>query len=76
MCHESMAGTGAICTTARSRIPGTIVSYAIGEAVKERTFKISHPVGIISTLVQLKTRGIRPISQISKRYPLYELPLG
>jgi 2-methylaconitate cis-trans-isomerase PrpF len=58
MCHESMAGTGAICTTACSRIPDTIVSSVNGEVAKETTFEISHPVGFMSTLVQTENAGI------------------
>ncbi|RDH35408.1 PrpF protein-domain-containing protein [Aspergillus welwitschiae] len=48
MCHESMAGTGAICTTACSRIPGSVVNRVIGDAMELDTLEISHAVGTMA----------------------------
>ncbi|KAJ5570455.1 uncharacterized protein N7459_009885 [Penicillium hispanicum] len=52
MCHESMAGTGAVCTTACSRVPGTIVNRVIGKAAGLGTLDIVHPIGVMSVCVQ------------------------
>ncbi|KAL3251218.1 hypothetical protein ABHI18_010767 [Aspergillus niger] len=52
MCHESMAGTGAICTTACSRIPGSVVNRVIGDAMELDTLEISHAVGTMAVFVQ------------------------
>lgn len=55
MCHESMAGSGAICTTACSRVPGTLVHELMtDEGLKEEELRISHPVGIMPVIVKLK----------------------
>lgn len=51
-CHTSMAGTGAICTAACSRIPGTTVNSLMSEAgLQETTLKIQHPSGNIPVVV-------------------------
>jgi hypothetical protein len=52
MCHESMAGTGAICTAACSRVPGTVVNRIVGQAAELETLEISHPIGSMSVFVQ------------------------
>ncbi|GKZ86332.1 hypothetical protein AnigIFM56816_001385 [Aspergillus niger] len=52
MCHESMAGTGAICTTACSRIPRSVVNRVIGDAMELDTLEISHAVGTMAVFVQ------------------------
>ncbi|KAI2837880.1 hypothetical protein CBS147321_2581 [Aspergillus niger] len=52
MCHESMAGTGAICTTACSRIPGSVVNRVIGDAMELDTLEISHAAGTMAVFVQ------------------------
>ncbi|KAJ5610278.1 hypothetical protein N7510_006997 [Penicillium lagena] len=54
MCHESMAGTGAICSAACSRVPGTIVNKLIGKAAELDTLDIIHPIGIMSVCVQME----------------------
>ncbi|GKZ25922.1 hypothetical protein AbraIFM66951_002469 [Aspergillus brasiliensis] len=55
MCHESMAGTGAICTTACSRISGSVVNKIIGKAAELDTLLISHPIGTMEVIVQTET---------------------
>ena len=53
MCHESMAGTGAVCITACSRTPGTLVHNIVSKKVfSENVFKITHPLGIIPVVVK------------------------
>jgi 2-methylaconitate cis-trans-isomerase PrpF/2-methylcitrate dehydratase PrpD len=55
MCHPSMAGTGSCCTTACSRIKGSVVFNQVGEkAGLENEFRISHPLGIIPIAVNVK----------------------
>jgi 2-methylaconitate cis-trans-isomerase PrpF len=51
-CHDSMAGTGSMCTAAASRIPGTLVHQAIGErAAGTSTLRIGHPLGVMEVKV-------------------------
>lgn len=52
MCHESMAGTGAVCTAACSRVPGSIVNQVVGPAADLDTLEIIHPIGFMSVCVQ------------------------
>ncbi|KAJ5179733.1 hypothetical protein N7492_002943 [Penicillium capsulatum] len=52
MCHESMAGTGAVCTAACSRIPGSVVSQVIGKAAELTSLDIVHPIGVMNVHVQ------------------------
>ena len=54
-CHESMAGTGSMCTAAASRIAGSVVHAALGVWPEgSETLRIGHPLGIMS--VRVKTR--------------------
>lgn len=51
-CHDSMAGTGSMCTAAASRIPGTLVHQAVGErAASTATLRIGHPLGVMEVKV-------------------------
>jgi 2-methylaconitate cis-trans-isomerase PrpF len=45
-CHESMAGTGSMCTAAMSRIPGTLVNEAASNPTGT-TLRIGHPSGVM-----------------------------
>jgi 2-methylaconitate cis-trans-isomerase PrpF/2-methylcitrate dehydratase PrpD len=55
MCHESMAGTGAVCFAACSRIKGSVVYEQIGgEARKEPVLRIAHPLGMMPAAVEVK----------------------
>ncbi len=52
-CHESMAGTGSMCTAAASRIPGSVVHEVIGtEAAAAGKLRIGHPMGVMAVNVQ------------------------
>jgi 2-methylaconitate cis-trans-isomerase PrpF len=52
-CHTSMAGTGAICLAACSRILGSVVCNQIGhEALNDAMLQICHPLGIMPVSVQ------------------------
>lgn len=50
-CHESMAGTGSMCTAAASRIPGSLVNLAVGARAATETLRIGHPLGIMEVKV-------------------------
>ena len=52
-CHESMAGTGSMCTAAASRLPGSVVNPVIGTPAAARdTLRIGHPMGVMTVNVQ------------------------
>ncbi|MBP0495150.1 2-methylaconitate cis-trans isomerase PrpF family protein [Pararoseomonas indoligenes] len=53
-CHESMAGTGSMCTAAMSRIPGTVVHGAVqaGTPRNADTLRIGHPLGVMEVVVR------------------------
>ena len=60
-CHDSMAGTGAICTAACSRIPGSIVSQSMRASVlDEKMLHIIHPLGVMPVWVE----KARPASKL------------
>jgi 2-methylaconitate cis-trans-isomerase PrpF len=51
-CHESMAGTGSMCTAAASRIPDSIVNRTIGKtAARTDQLRIGHPMGVMKVNV-------------------------
>jgi 2-methylaconitate isomerase len=53
-CHESMAGTGSMCTAAASRIAGSIVSQVLSEASRRSRFlRIGHPLGVMHVTVEV-----------------------
>lgn len=53
-CHTSMAGTGAICTAACSRITGSVVNAVMAKVNLEEksTFRIQHPLGMMPIVVE------------------------
>ncbi len=50
-CHDSMAGTGSICTAAASRLPGSLVHQAVGARAATSTLRIGHPLGVMEVKV-------------------------
>lgn len=50
-CHESMAGTGSMCTAAMSRVPGSIVGQATRDATGN-VLRIGHPLGVMTVTVE------------------------
>lgn len=50
-CHDSMAGTGSMCTAAASRVPGTLVHRAVGTRAATNTLRIGHPLGVMEVKV-------------------------
>ena len=57
-CHPSMAGTGGICTTAVSRIQGSVVNRLLSPgSLESDTFWIQHPVGYLPLRVHSTMEG-------------------
>jgi 2-methylaconitate cis-trans-isomerase PrpF len=57
-CHDSMAGTGAMCIAGCSRIRGSLVHTVVGErALGEGVLKILHPLGVLPAWVEQATDG-------------------
>lgn len=50
-CHDSMAGTGSMCTAAASRVPGTLVHAAVGTHAATHSLRIGHPLGVMAVKV-------------------------
>ncbi|MES2184133.1 MAG: PrpF domain-containing protein [Pseudomonadota bacterium] len=55
-CHESMAGTGSMCTAAMSRIPGTLVDEAARGSPGGRNdrLRIGHPLGVMEVVAEAR----------------------
>ena len=52
-CHDSMAGTGSICTAACGWITGSVVNKQLkGGLMPEEVFNISHPLGHMQVMVR------------------------
>ena len=58
-CHESMAGTGSMCTAAASRIEGSVANQVLlrGAAAAGR-LRIGHPMGAMSVNVQAERANV------------------
>lgn len=57
-CHDSMAGTGATCSSACSQVPGSIVNQALWtQELKDNVLRIQHPLGIMPFWVTTKDGG-------------------
>ncbi|HZZ02746.1 2-methylaconitate cis-trans isomerase PrpF family protein [Paraburkholderia sp.] len=57
-CHDSMAGTGAICTAAASRIRGSVVAQVLSENSRAlRQLRIGHPLGVMEITVETEVPG-------------------
>lgn len=54
-CHTSMAGAGAACTAACSRITGTVVNDVARADSATAVFKVQHPLGHIPVEVKAKS---------------------
>jgi 2-methylaconitate cis-trans-isomerase PrpF len=50
-CHDSMAGTGATCLAAASRIPGSVAQRALTDDGTLSALRIGHPLGVMDVLV-------------------------
>lgn len=60
-CHESMAGTGSVCTAAASRVEGSVVNKALqGGAAATDTLRIGHPLGVMDVKVRAQGDPARP----------------
>ncbi|MES2264846.1 MAG: PrpF domain-containing protein [Pseudomonadota bacterium] len=61
-CHETMAGTGSICTTAASRIAGSVAHRAVGAAAGSTVLRIGHSLGVME--VDVVTNGAADPEQL------------
>jgi len=52
-CHDSMAGTGATCLAAATRIPGSVARRALADDDTSSTLRIGHPLGVMEVLVSV-----------------------
>lgn len=58
-CHESMAGTGSMCTAAASRLQGSIVNQALGTPPNgSETLRIGHPLGVMTVKVKARQANV------------------
>jgi 2-methylaconitate isomerase len=56
-CHDSMAGTGATCLAAASRIPGSVAQHALGGGAASSTLRIGHPLGVMDVVVTIDPKS-------------------
>ena len=64
-CHESMAGTGAICTAACASVAGSIVQQAArpeGQRVAPASLHIGHPLGSMRVEVRGHSQADEPLA--------------
>ncbi|ETF02993.1 3-methylitaconate isomerase [Advenella kashmirensis W13003] len=57
-CHESMAGTGSMCTAAMSRIPNTIVNLTARNTEGD-TLRIGHPLGVMHVVADANSDAVQ-----------------
>jgi methylitaconate Delta-isomerase len=55
--HKAYAVTGAICTGAAARTPGTVVNEVFRAPADQRGIRIGHPAGILTVEMQVEPRG-------------------
>lgn len=58
-CHESMAGTGSMCTAAAASVDGTLV-HRVARRGAEGLLRIGHPLGVMSVSVAPSGSILRP----------------
>jgi len=68
--HQTLAITGAICTTAAIYTKGTLVSEMV--KVKDDTVRIAHPMGIMETSVDLKDGQVKGIKVVRTARLIFE----
>ncbi len=69
-CHDSMAGTGSMCTAAASRIPRSVVNGVLGDPTTPApVLRIGHPLGVMH--VRVEASSARSPAEI--RYPVLGL---
>lgn len=60
-CHESMAGTGAMCSGAASRVPGSVLNRVLdAQALRSDLFRIGHPLGVMNVKVRVAGDAVAP----------------
>ncbi|KAF2172212.1 hypothetical protein M409DRAFT_62969 [Zasmidium cellare ATCC 36951] len=57
-CHSAMAGAGATCTAACSRMPGSLVAQLMSQsALKDKVFNVQHPSGVLPISIDTEGSG-------------------
>jgi 2-methylaconitate isomerase len=60
-CHDSMAGTGAMCSAAVSRVRGSVLNRVLrAETLQTDALRIGHPLGIMHTKVVVAADAAAP----------------
>lgn len=60
-CHDSMAGTGAVCLAAASRIPGSLVHDMLPKPDHlPGSLRIGHPMGVMDVVVEVDPASQSP----------------
>ncbi len=61
-CHESMAGTGSICTAAASCVESSVV-HRVTRRVQDGLLHIGHPLGVMQVTVKTTADSVLPVDQ-------------
>lgn len=61
-CHESMAGTGSMCTAAASCIDGSVV-HRVVRRMQDGLLHIGHPLGVMRVVVKTAADGVLAADQ-------------
>jgi 2-methylaconitate isomerase len=60
-CHDSMAGTGAVCLAAASRIAGSVPNRTLAPArAATEALRIGHPLGVMDVVVAVEKAAAEP----------------
>lgn len=64
-CHDSMAGTGAVCLTACTRAKGSVANQMLSiRSLEKDRLDIVHPLSIFSVVVQMNKEGTADTSAL------------
>lgn len=62
LCHDTMAGTGAVCLGAASRVPGSVPAKILSpESSKSGILRINHPAGLMPIRVDVTLTEGTPV---------------
>lgn len=60
-CHDSMAGAGAMCSGAISRVPGSVLNKVLApEVATSDWLRIGHPLGVMHVKVKISAEARAP----------------
>lgn len=56
-CHDSIAGTVAVCTAAASRVPDSVVNQILSTSAAGKSMvRIGHPLGVVELAVEVRNK--------------------